>query len=71
MIRMDTATGIISVNTELQALKHKVRISRGKSGVQIEYGDEAMNPSSVAPVLTLGLIVGWGRQIWNSLTQVG
>jgi len=39
MIRVDTVTGIIAIDTEVWTTKSKVVISRGSAGVQIGYGE--------------------------------
>lgn len=69
MIRMDTVSGIISINTEVQKLKSKVRISRGKSGVQIEYGDEKIKPNLFPYNVTLAFLIGISRNIWDGLMR--
>ena len=57
MIRFDTATGQIAIDTEKDPLKDRVVITRGRAGVKIQYEQPA----------TRG-VVGW---MWKSPEPVG
>ena len=45
MIRVDTVTGLIAIDTETRQLQERIVITRGPTGVQIRYEQPADNPS--------------------------
>lgn len=48
MIRVDTETGRIAIDTEVWPTQSKVVITCGSSGVQIQYGDGEGSPKEPA-----------------------
>ena len=54
MIRVDTVTGLIAIDTETRQLQERIVITRGPTGVQIRYEQPvAIPPGSGATHRTL------------------
>ena len=45
MIRVDTVTGLIAIDTETRRLQERIVITRGPAGVQIRYEQPTELPS--------------------------
>ena len=49
MIRFDTVTDKIAIDTEVWTGTGKIKITRGPAGVSIQYGDDAMQEGLRTP----------------------
>ena len=68
MIRVDTVTGLIAIDTETRRLQERIVITRGPTGVQIRYEQPvAIPPGSGASQRTL---VENGRTFFARMLQL-